>query len=197
VSPAATGQVQLTSSIETQVCPGETVEFTCTVYNGASLQWDIPTYCSVTFLPSHPAGRVVNWGGVIANLKHILRTVCNCGITLKCFVKGSHYQSICPVSGMSVLPYHCYCGSVYTLIPPHPHPPTPSFPHTLIPTHPHPHTPSSPHTLILTHPHPHTPSSPHTLSPHSSLHTLIRTHPHPHTHSSPHTLILIHPQNAI
>ena len=73
MSPAATGQVQLTSSIETQVCPGETVEFTCTVYSGASLQWDIPAYRSITFLPSHPAGRVVNREGVVANLTGVER----------------------------------------------------------------------------------------------------------------------------
>jgi len=38
VSAAATGQVHLSSS-ETQVCPGEKQEVTCTVYNGDVLQW--------------------------------------------------------------------------------------------------------------------------------------------------------------
>ena len=72
MSLAATDQVHLSSSIET-VCPGETVEFTCTVYNGISLQWDIPTYRSITFLPSYSAGRVVNREGVLANLTWVER----------------------------------------------------------------------------------------------------------------------------
>ena len=75
VSIAATGQVrvhvQLTSSIETQVCPGEVVEFTCTVENDAQLEWNIPLDRAIIFLPSHLPGRIVNRGGVMANLTSV------------------------------------------------------------------------------------------------------------------------------
>ena len=72
VSLAAIGQVELSSS-KTQVCPGEIVEFTCTVYNGPQLQWRTPFDRAIAFLPSHLPGRVVNRTGMVANLTRVQR----------------------------------------------------------------------------------------------------------------------------
>jgi len=64
--------VQLLSSSIEAVCPGETVEFTCTVYHRAQLRWNsIPFDRAITFVPTHSPGRVVNRGNTVANLTSV------------------------------------------------------------------------------------------------------------------------------
>ena len=146
VSPAAIGQVELSSS-KTQVCPGEIVEFTCTVYNGPQLQWRTPFDRAIAFLPSHLPGRVVNRTGVVASLTHVERhplniLAANMTSTLtflvwnntevfcegkRLFINVSSKLGVCTV--LLLLLWWCICSrphtpsSPYILIPPHPHPP--------------------------------------------------------------------------
>jgi len=186
VSPAATGQVKLSSN-ETQACPGETVKFTCMVYNGAQLQWTIPFDRAITFLPVHSPGRVVNRTGVVANLTSVQRhplnnLAANMTSTLT-YRAWNNTEVFCgeELISVNVSSKWCVCTVLllvvytYILIPTHPHPCTHPSPHIHTPPNTHPPTQKLPR--INTHSNNHTPTEPQrtTSTPPEQVHRLSTT----------------------